>query len=202
VKPAKAIPWVPWSITSRPPQPRPLSSQTHGHRSHCADSSCSAVGRIGSCGKGRDSPVRAGRLRVVARDSRGLRVCRRGSCEIPGRSRCVSLTMTIRLTDDAMSLGRRDGGYDIHFFVRPRRDPHKDSRILSLFANIGVQPIVDDVCDRGRTRVLEFPIPPKRDSIVELWKRVLTEVSRCVAATVSASSSSESLRFRRDVERA
>ena len=88
----------------------------------------------------------------------------------------VSLTTTIRFTDDGLSLGRREGGYGIHFFVHPRHDPTEDSRILSLFASMGVQPLEDYVCDRGRTRVLQFPIPSERDAIEQLCRRVLTEV--------------------------
>jgi hypothetical protein len=88
----------------------------------------------------------------------------------------VSLTMTIRFTDDGLSLGRRDGGYDIHFFAHPRRDPDEDSKILALFASIGVQPLVDYLCDRGRTRVLQFPILRDGDVIAALCKRVLLEV--------------------------
>src|SRR2546426_9552834 len=45
---------------------------------------------------------------------------------------CVSVTMTIRFTDDGLSLGRREGGYDMDFFAHPRRNPDDDSRILSL----------------------------------------------------------------------
>jgi hypothetical protein len=88
---------------------------------------------------------------------------------------CVSVTMTIRFTDGGLSLGRREGGYQMHFFTHPRR-PDEDLRIRSLFACISVQPLVDYVCDRGRTRVLQFPIPTERDSIVQLCKRVLAEV--------------------------
>jgi len=75
-----------------------------------------------------------------------------------------------------LSLGRREGGYDVHFFAHPRRDPDEDSRILRLFANIGIQPLVDYLCDRGRARVLQFPIPSEQDAISQLCKRVLTEV--------------------------
>ena len=89
---------------------------------------------------------------------------------------CVGLTMTIRFTDDGLSLSRRDKGCAMDFFAHPRRDPDEDSRILSLFAGIGVQPAVDYLCDRGRTRVLQFPIPGDRDAIVGLCRRVLTEV--------------------------
>jgi len=48
----------------------------------------------------------------------------------------VRLTMTIRFTDDGLSLGRRDDGYDMHLFTHPRRDPDEDSRILSLFQGL------------------------------------------------------------------
>lgn len=49
-------------------------------------------------------------------------------------------------------------------------------RLLSFFGTVGVQPLVDYLCDRGRMRVLEFPIPSEIDSIVGLCQRVLTEV--------------------------
>ena len=89
---------------------------------------------------------------------------------------CVSVTMTIRFTDDGLSLGRREGGYEMGFFAHPRQDPHEATRILTLFADIGVQPHVDYLCDRGRTRVLEFSIPSDQESIVHLCRRVLAEV--------------------------
>ena len=89
---------------------------------------------------------------------------------------CVGVTMTIRFTDDGLSLGRREGGYEMDFFAHPRRNPDEDSRVLALFAGIGVEPLVDCVCDRGRTRVLQFPIPSERDPIVALCKRVFLEL--------------------------
>ena len=51
----------------------------------------------------------------------------------------VSVTITIRFTDDGLSLARRDVGYDMGFFTHPRRDPAEDDTILSLFGSIGVQ---------------------------------------------------------------
>jgi len=89
---------------------------------------------------------------------------------------CASVTMTIRFTDDGLSLGRREGGYEMGFFAHPRHDPHEASKILTLFAGIGVQPHVDYLCDRDRTRVLEFSIPSEQESIVHLCRRVLAEV--------------------------
>lgn len=88
----------------------------------------------------------------------------------------VSVTITIRFTDDGLSLSRSDVGYDMGFFTHTRRDPNEDNKILSLFGSIGVQPAVDYFCNGGRTRVLNFPIPSERDSIVDLCRRVLTEV--------------------------
>jgi hypothetical protein len=80
---------------------------------------------------------------------------------------CLSVTMTIRFTDDGLSLGRREGGSEMGFFAHPRHDPHEASKILTLFAGMGVQPHVDYLCDRGRTRVLEFSIPSEQQSIVD-----------------------------------
>jgi len=89
---------------------------------------------------------------------------------------CVSLTMTIRFTDDGLSLGRREGAYEMGFFPHPRREPDKVERLLSLFAGLGVQPHVDYLANGGRTRVLEFSIPSEHESIVNLCRRVLAEV--------------------------
>jgi len=89
---------------------------------------------------------------------------------------CVSVTITIRFTDDGLSLSRRDVGYDMGFFTHPRRDPNEDNKILSLFGSIGVQPAVDYLCNGGRTRVLNFPVATKRDSIVDLCRQVFTQV--------------------------
>ena len=84
--------------------------------------------------------------------------------------------MTIRFTDNGLSLGRDENGYRMTFWTHPRHDPEEDPRILSLFRSLGVQPHVNRLFDRGRTRELQFPIPSERDAIVQLCVRVLTEV--------------------------
>jgi hypothetical protein len=58
----------------------------------------------------------------------------------------VSVTITIRFTNDGLSLSRSDVGYDMGFFTHPRRDPNEDNKILSLFGSIGVQPAVNYLC--------------------------------------------------------
>jgi hypothetical protein len=89
---------------------------------------------------------------------------------------CVGLTMTIRFTDDGLSLRRHEGGYEMGFFPHPRRDPDEAGKLLSLFAGIDVQPHVDYLANGGRTRVLEFSIPSEQESIAHLCRRVLAEV--------------------------
>ena len=89
---------------------------------------------------------------------------------------CVSLAMTIRFTADGLSLGRREGDYEMGFFPQPRYDPYGAGKVLSLFAGIGVQPHVDYLCDGGRTRVLKFSIPSEHESIMALCRQVLAEV--------------------------
>jgi len=90
---------------------------------------------------------------------------------------CHSVTMTVQFTDDGLSLGRRrDGGLEMGFFPRPRREPLRESRIRDLFASLGTKPHVDYLADRGRTRVLEFAVPDQRESLTQLCKRILVEV--------------------------
>ena len=89
---------------------------------------------------------------------------------------CVSLTMTIRFTDDGLSLSRREGWYEMGFFPHSRRDPDEVGKLLTLFAGIGVQPHVDYFANGDRTRVLGFSIPSEHEPIVDLCRRVLAEV--------------------------
>lgn len=93
-----------------------------------------------------------------------------------GDAEFVALTMTIRFTDDGLSLSRGNKGYEMNLSTRPRLGPDEDARILSLFASLGIQPCVDYRSDGGRTRILHFPIPSEADAIVDLCVRVLTEV--------------------------
>jgi len=88
-----------------------------------------------------------------------------------------SMTVTVQFTDDGLSLGRRrDGSFEMGFFPHPRREPLKESKILGLFASLGIRPHVDYLADRGRTRILEFPVPDQREWLTQLCKRVLVEV--------------------------
>jgi hypothetical protein len=89
---------------------------------------------------------------------------------------CVSLSVTIRFTNNGLSIGRNGDGSAMHLHTKPRRDPDEASMILSLFAGIGVRPAVDYLSDGGRTRLMQFPIAEDCDAIVRLCERVLTEV--------------------------
>jgi hypothetical protein len=89
---------------------------------------------------------------------------------------CLGLTMTIRFTADWLSLSRREAGFDMCFSTHPRLDPDEDSKILSLFAGIGLHPVADYFYDRGRTRSLQFPLPQEPEAIAQICRRVLAEV--------------------------
>ena len=89
----------------------------------------------------------------------------------------VSLTMMIRFVDDGVSVSRVSGAIELHFYAHPRRTPDKAASILALFDSLGVRPSTDYLSDRGRTRILAFPIPRNRNAIVDLCRRVLLEVS-------------------------
>jgi hypothetical protein len=87
-----------------------------------------------------------------------------------------SLTVTILFTDDGLSLGRREGGFEIGFFAHPRRDPDEEVKIRALFASLGTAPHVDYLSDGGRTRILEFSVPENLETILGLCERVFREV--------------------------
>jgi hypothetical protein len=88
-----------------------------------------------------------------------------------------SVTMTVQFTDNGVSLGRRrDGGFAMGFFPHPRREPLEESKIRGLFASLGIRPHVDYLSNRGRTRILKFPVPDQRELLTQLCKRVLVEV--------------------------
>ncbi len=88
----------------------------------------------------------------------------------------VSISITIRFTDDGFSLGRRrEGGFEIGFFPKPKIDPDEERRIRKIFEKIGVCPHEDYLADKGRTRILEFSIPDNSSYIMNLCDQILTD---------------------------
>lgn len=93
-----------------------------------------------------------------------------------GDPECISVTMTIRFTDDGFSVGREPDGCRMTFFTHPRLDPSEETRVLALFAGLGTAPVTDYLSDRGRTRVLHFRVHSDPDAIVALCRRLFIEV--------------------------
>jgi hypothetical protein len=91
---------------------------------------------------------------------------------------CVSVTMTIRFTDDAISVGRKEDGCRLTFFPHPIFDPDEDARVRALFERLGQAPVTDYPADRGRTRVLEYTMAADRDAVVTRCRQVFEEVHR------------------------
>jgi hypothetical protein len=89
---------------------------------------------------------------------------------------CAGLTITIRYTDDGLSLSRDTGGFGMHLYPDPRTEPEREGKIRRLFAGLGVSPHEDYLANRGRTRILAFAIPEAHDAIVSLCRRILTDV--------------------------
>jgi hypothetical protein len=93
--------------------------------------------------------------------------------------RPASLTITIQFTDDAFCLRRNEKAeLEAMFFPNPRRDPGEEARIRALFQGVRIQPRDDYLADRGRTRVLSYPIGGSAEEIVALCIRILEEVHR------------------------
>ena len=84
---------------------------------------------------------------------------------------CVGLTMMVRFTDDGLSLGRREGEYDMSFFTHPRRDLDEETRITSAIA-------VGRACSSFRSRASSIRLP---DFAGACFRRC----TRCAAAMCS-----------------
>jgi hypothetical protein len=86
------------------------------------------------------------------------------------------LTAKILFTADAIILGRREGRLEMSVFLSPRTEPRQEARLRALLDSKGVKPHVDYLANRGRTRILEFPIPNSLDALHTLCSQILTEV--------------------------
>lgn len=88
-----------------------------------------------------------------------------------------ALTITIRFTNDGLSLGRRsEGGFEICFFLHPKIKPEEEPRVRELFHKFGGTPHKDYLADNGRTRILDFAIPEDAEFITELCSKIFTEI--------------------------
>ena len=109
----------------------------------------------------------------AARDELRLRIR-----EFLDEPECVSVTITILYTDDGLSIGRCPaGGYELDFFAHPKLDD-EDEKILRMFSSRGIDPHVDYLADKGRTRILKFALVDDVDAIVDMCVDLFTEVHR------------------------
>lgn len=91
----------------------------------------------------------------------------------------VSVTATIRFTDDAVSLGRGTAdGVELDLFLRPRREPEKEIAVRLLFSELGMAPRRDYLAGGGRTRLLAFELPPSTEEVISICRRLFLEIHR------------------------
>jgi len=71
-----------------------------------------------------------------------------------------TLTITVRFTDDGLSLTRLGvGSVNLLLFPHPRRNPAHEAALRAICENAALTPIQDYLADRGRTRVLVYSVP-------------------------------------------
>ncbi len=87
-----------------------------------------------------------------------------------------ALTITILYTDDGFSLGRRDGQSDASFHIHWKINPEKEQKIRALFEGMCIDPKGDYLANKGRVRMLSYPLPPEETAMVDVAVRVLNEV--------------------------
>jgi hypothetical protein len=89
----------------------------------------------------------------------------------------VSVTITIQFTDDGFSIGRDAGGaLAATFFTHPLLDPTEEQKVIAFFAASGAKPKVDYLADKGRTRILEFPLPADGTLIERICRDLLIRI--------------------------
>jgi hypothetical protein len=91
---------------------------------------------------------------------------------------CLGVTMTLRFTDDGVSVKRHADGCCLTFWSYSIFDPDEEARIRTLFAALGQSPATDRLLNLGRTRILEYTMAPDRDAIVARCRQVFEEVHR------------------------
>lgn len=92
------------------------------------------------------------------------------------------LTIRIRYTDDAMFLDKDKDGITAGFYPHPLRAPEENSRLESIFKNLGIAPCKDYLSDQGRTRILGYRVDQSKVPIADLCGRVLVEVYKMKAS--------------------
>jgi hypothetical protein len=91
-------------------------------------------------------------------------------------SDCSCLVMTIRFTDNAISLSRTKDGYTVDFITHPYREGDEEAKIRRFFSSSNVLPGTDYLTDKGRTRILAFPISGERGETLELLRLLFVSV--------------------------
>lgn len=88
-----------------------------------------------------------------------------------------SLTITKCFTDSGLSLARRENNeFDITFYSHPKLDITEEHNIFKFFDKLKINPCTNYLADKGRTRILHYPISSDFEDIVNLCVRVLQEI--------------------------
>lgn len=74
---------------------------------------------------------------------------------------------------------QKDDSVELLFSPRPRRDPDREAQLRAACQAAGLSPTEDYLSNRGRTRVLGYPVGPLGASrIVDLLSHILLDVYR------------------------
>jgi hypothetical protein len=89
-----------------------------------------------------------------------------------------SLSIGIRYTDDACLLQKKGGELQLKFFQHPLMDSESEAALFQLFAARGIGPSTNYLADNGRTRVLDFSVPPKAEVLADIVAEACISVFR------------------------
>lgn len=86
----------------------------------------------------------------------------------------TQLYISIRYRDQGFFLKKTVSGLQLHLFTHPLRAADVNSRITSLIRDRGLTATTDYLSDKGRTRILHYPLPIDFRLITELAAEILT----------------------------
>lgn len=87
-----------------------------------------------------------------------------------------SLIITIRYTDKGISLIKRNGAIEVHFYIHWKIDPEREKRTRAFFQNRNLSPLEDYTARRPRIRLLTYTLPDNNSAVVEIVVNTFKEI--------------------------
>jgi len=96
--------------------------------------------------------------------------------EFLATERVDSLIITIRYKEKGISLVKRNGEIEAHFYIHWKIDPEREKRTRTFFQNRKLSPLKDYTARRPRIRLLTYTLPDNNSAVVEIVVNTFKEI--------------------------